>query len=186
MSGPDWVILAVIVLAVVQAASEGFFHELFGIAGLVFGYMLAAWQYDAVAERLEPYVNSERVAEIAGFLIVFLGVVLLGGIAGRVARWAVREAGLSFFDRALGSLLGLLKGCLAVAVVLMGMAAFTPTSQWLQGSQLAPYFLVVGRAAVWVAPSELRARFYQGLDLLHRAPIPSAETAGAPPTGARR
>jgi len=48
------------------------------------------------------------------------------------------------------------------------MAAFTPTSKWLEGSQLAPYFLVVGRAAIWVAPSELRARFYQGLDLLHR------------------
>jgi len=34
--------------------------------------------------------------------------------------------------------------------------------------KLAPYFLVVGRAAIWVAPSELRSRFYQGLDLLHR------------------
>jgi hypothetical protein len=50
----------------------------------------------------------------------------------------------------------------------MSMAAFTPTSTWLEGSQLAPYFLVVGRAAIWVAPSELRSRFYQGLDLLHR------------------
>jgi hypothetical protein len=25
---------------------------------------------------------------------------------------------------------------------------------------------VVGRAAIWVAPPELRSRFYQGLDLL--------------------
>jgi hypothetical protein len=57
---------------------------------------------------------------------------------------------------------------LMVAVILMSMAAFTPTSAWLQGSELAPYFLVVGRAAIWVAPSELRARFYQGLDLLRR------------------
>jgi hypothetical protein len=38
----------------------------------------------------------------------------------------------------------------------------------LEGSKLAPYFLVAGRAAIWVAPSELRARFYQGLDLLRR------------------
>jgi hypothetical protein len=27
---------------------------------------------------------------------------------------------------------------------------------------------VVGRAAIWVAPSELRGRFYQGLDLLRQ------------------
>ena len=27
---------------------------------------------------------------------------------------------------------------------------------------------MVGRAAIWIAPSDLRARFYQGLDILHR------------------
>ena len=78
----------------------------------------------------------------------------------------VKEAGLSFIDRFLGGALGLLRGSLIMAVVLMSTAAFAPA--WLEGSTLAPYFLVVGRAAIWVAPSELRARFYQGLDLLHR------------------
>ena len=57
-----------------------------------------------------------------------------------------------------------------VAVILMVMTVFEPTSKLLQNSQLAPYFLVVGRAAIWLAPSELRARFYQGLDLVHQAP----------------
>jgi hypothetical protein len=52
----------------------------------------------------------------------------------------------------------------------MGMTAFQPASQLLQNSQLAPYFLVVGRAAIWLAPSELRARFYEGLSLIHQAP----------------
>ena len=94
--------------------------------------------------------------------------VLVAGIAGRIARWAMKESGLSFVDRILGGAIGLLKGSLIVAVVLMSMAAFTPTSKWLENSRLAPYFLVVGRAAIWVAPAEMRARFYQGLDLLHR------------------
>jgi hypothetical protein len=40
---------------------------------------------------------------------------------------------------------------------------------------LAPYFLVGGRAAIWLAPSELRQRFYQGLDYLRHAP-PATET----------
>ena len=74
-------------------------------------------------------------------------------------------------------MLGLVKGGLVVAVVLMGMTAFTPTSKMLEKSQLAPYFLVVGRAAIWVAPPVLRARFYEGLDFLHRAP---KELTGTP------
>ena len=61
-----------------------------------------------------------------------------------------------------------------MAIFLMGMTAFAPTSQWLNGSQLAPYLLVIGRAAIWVAPSDLRARFYQGLDLLHHQSQPAS------------
>jgi len=89
----------------------------------------------------------------------------------------MKESGLSGLDRFLGAVLGLLKGGLMVAVILMGMTAFAPTSKLLENSQLAPYFLVVGRAAIWLAPSELRARFYQGLDLLHHAPL---QVTGAP------
>jgi membrane protein required for colicin V production len=168
MTGADWVIVIVIVISVIQAAISGFFHEAFGIAGLVFGYLLAAWNYTRLAARFAPHLKSEWLGEIAAFLLIFLAVLVVAGIAGRITRHIVQEAGLSFFDRILGGALGLVRGSLMVAVVLMSMAAFTPSSHWLEGSQLAPYFLVVGRAAIWVAPSELRARFYQGLDLLRR------------------
>ncbi len=168
MTAADWIIVIVIAVSVLQAAISGFFHEAFGIAGLVLGYLLAAWNYERLAARYAPYLKSMWLGEIAAFLIIFLAVVLVAGLAGRIVRHIVKEAGLSFVDRILGGALGLLRGILLVAVVLMSMAAFTPTSRWLEGSQLAPYFLVVGRAAIWVAPSELRSRFYHGLDLLHR------------------
>jgi membrane protein required for colicin V production len=168
MNAADWIIVVAVLLSVAQAASAGFFKEAFGIAGLVIGYLLAAWQYYRVAEHFSPYLKSMWLGEIAGFLVIFFGVMILAGIAGRITHWAVKEAGLSFFDRLLGGALGLLRGALVVAIVLVGMAAFTPTSKWLENSALAPYFMVAGRAAIWVAPSELRGRFYQGLDLLRQ------------------
>jgi len=175
MNGADWIILVVILLSVVGAASSGFFQEAFAIGGLVCGYLLAAWLYNRLAQWFSPYLKSLWLGEIAGFLIIFLAVMILAGLAGRIARSIIREAGLRLFDRFLGGLLGLLRGCLVVAVVLVSMAAFTPTSRMLAGSQLAPYFLVVGRAAIWVAPAELRGRFYQGLDLLRHSQPASSE-----------
>jgi len=168
VSGADWIIVIVLLISVAQAASEGFFQVAFGIAGLVIGYMLAAWQYHRLADYFAPNLKAPWLGDVLGFLIIFVAVILVAGIAGRIARWAMKEAGLSFFDRFLGGVLGLIRGSLTIAVVLLGMTAFTPTSKWLEGSELAPYFLVVGRAAIWVAPSELRGRFYQGLDLLRQ------------------
>jgi len=166
MSIADWIILGFLVFSVIGAALEGFFYEAFKLAGLVVGYLLAAWQYHRVADWFAPHLKSPWLGEIAGFLIIFFAVLIVAGIAGQIARWAMRKAGLSTIDRILGAVLGLLRGALVVAVVLSAMAAFAPAAKWLVGSELAPYFLVGGRAAVWVAPPELRHRFYQGLDYM--------------------
>ena len=151
------------------------------MAGLIVGYIVAAWKYRSLAEWLERFLKNNWLAEILGFLVIFFAIVLLFGLAARVARWVMKESGLSGFDRFLGAILGLLKGGLMVAVILMGMTAFEPTSKLLQNSQLAPYFLVLGRAAIWLAPSELRARFYQGLDLIHQAPQKLSGSHASPP-----
>ena len=95
--------------------------------------------------------------------------MLLAGILGKIVRWMVKEAGLNVVDRFFGGVLGLVRGCLLVAIVLVSMTAFTPTSRWLQGSGLAPYFLVIGRAVIWIAPSQLRLEFYKGLEFLRQA-----------------
>ena len=175
----DWMICLVVLLNVVTAAMQGFFSEALTMAGLVVGYIVAAWQYHSVARWLESFLKNDWLAEILGFLIIFFAVVILFGIAARIARWIMKESGLSGLDRFLGGVLGLLKGGLMVAVILMGMTAFAPTSKLLENSQLAPYFLAVGQAAIWLAPSELRTRFNQGLDLIHRAP---QKITGAPAT----
>jgi membrane protein required for colicin V production len=183
MNGADWVIVLVIVASTVQAAYSGFFQEAFHLAGLIAGYLVAAWQYQHLAGFLEKYLKLTWVAESAGFLIIFFAVAVAAGIAGRTARWVMKKSGLRFIDRFLGGALGFLRGCLIVAVIAVSMTAFTPTSSWLAGSEWAPYFQAVGRAAIWVAPAEFRARFYQGLDLLRRVPqtVPgSAKPSPAP------
>ena len=169
MNIADWIILLVLVVSVIQAASSGFFQEAFGIAGLVFGYLIAAWQYRRLAGHFAAYISSRWLGEIVAFLAILLGVMILAGILGKIVRWMVKEAGLNVVDRFFGGALGLVRGCLLIAIVLVGMTAFTPTSRWLQGSSLAPYFLVVGRAAIWVAPSELRVEFYKGLAYVRQA-----------------
>lgn len=168
MNGLDVAILLVVTLSALLAAAHGFLLEVFSLAGLVAGFMLASWQYARVAAWFLPHVKSAWTADILGFLIVFLAVVVLAGIIARILRWLMQEAGLRWFDRMLGAGFGALRGALMAAVMLLSMTTFAPDSAWLRGSVLAPYFLVVARAVSWLAPTEVRTRFREGADAITR------------------
>ncbi len=180
MTGVDWIILAALLLSVLVAAAQGFFYEVFSLAGVVAGYLVAAWEYPHLAGWLSQFVKDHWVAEIAGFLIIFLAVVVLAGIVGRLVRWAVKEAGLRWFDRVLGGAFGLLRGVLLVSIVMLAATSFPPVPKILARSELAPYFLVVARAATWAAPSELRYGFRRGMDAL-RGVAQHEESQKSPP-----
>lgn len=166
MNWADVGIVVVILLSVLLAAAHGFFFEIFSLAGTVVGYLLAAWGYTRVAPLIEPYVKTPWVANIAGFLVIFLAVTLLASIIGRVMRATMKEVGLRWFDRILGALFGFARGILVVMVIALALASFAPQSPALANSRLAPYLLVVARAAVWLAPTQVRMQFRAGMDAL--------------------
>jgi membrane protein required for colicin V production len=159
----DWLIIVGIVLSVAVAAAQGFFYEVFSLAGVIAGYLVAAWEYPRVAAWYAPFVKTGWVANVAGFLTIFLSILLLAGTIAKLMRWGVQEAGLRWFDRVLGGVFGLVRGLLVVTVILVPASSWTPSASWLANSQIAPYLLIVGRAAVWLAPSEIRMQFQEGL-----------------------
>ena len=169
MTGLDWVLLLLILISTLTAASQGFISEVFSLAGALVGYVLAAWEYYRLAPRLVKYVSSEWVADIAAFLTIFLCVVLLAGALARIFRWVLSGVGLRWFDRVLGGVFGALRGIAIAAVVIMAMAAFVPNSPALKNSAIAPYFFVLSRTASWIAPSDLRQRYRQGVEILKSA-----------------
>jgi membrane protein required for colicin V production len=178
LSTLDWVMVLIVLLSVLQAIAQGFFYEFFSLAGVVVGYVLAAWEYPRVAAWYMQHVNSQWAADIAGFFTIFIVVVVLAGIVGRIARWAVHGVGLRWFDRLLGAVFGFVRGAAINTVVVLALAAFVPQWGWLQQSRVAPFLLVSGRALIWAAPGDLRRRFRAGWDLLRTVPEHVSEHDG--------
>jgi membrane protein required for colicin V production len=169
LSALDWLIVLVVLISTLQAITEGFFYEFFSLAGVVVGYLLAAWEYPRTASWYTRYVSSPWVADIAGFFTIFIVVVLLAGLLGRLARWALKGIGLRWFDRLLGGLFGFVRGIAMGAVIVLALAAFAP--QWgLASSRFAPTLLTTSRGFIWAAPAELRQKFWTGWELLRTLP----------------
>src|SRR5574340_574368 len=135
----DWVLVAGLVISVLLAALRGFLYESFSLAGVVFGFVIAAWAYHRLSPWLLQYVKSQPIADFGSFCALFFLTSLLFSLAGEIARSVAKSAGLRPVDRFLGGVYGLVRGLLFGAIVCLAVAAFHP--QAMEGSQLGPYYL---------------------------------------------
>jgi membrane protein required for colicin V production len=175
----DWVIVLIILFSVLQAISSGFVREFFAFLGVIAGYLVAAWEYPAVAVFYARFMSAPWPAQIVAFFTVFVVVVLLAGIIGAFASRVLRGIGLRWFDRLLGAAFGFIRGVVVSVVVVMALAALAP--QWgLSQSRIAPFMLATGRTLVWAAPTDFRQRFWDGWKLLRTVPehLPARDRHG--------
>src|SRR5258708_22892027 len=93
MNALDWIILVIMLFSALLAAAQGFFFEIMCLAGAVLGFVLASWGYGRLSPWFVQYVKLPAFADLAGFLTIFVSVVLLAGAIARLTRWVVHEAG---------------------------------------------------------------------------------------------
>ncbi|MHB8302393.1 MAG: CvpA family protein [Acidobacteriaceae bacterium] len=165
----DWIIVAIIALSAIVAASQGFLREVISLVGLIAGLTLALWNYRLLAAPLSRVTRSQPIANALAFLLIAFGIMIVFGLLGRLIAAVAHTAGLGGLDRLLGAIFGILRGCVLVVIAIIALAAFMPHTTWLRGSRLAPYFLSLADRCSAGAPAELRLKIHQGVAVIEQA-----------------
>jgi membrane protein required for colicin V production len=154
----DIIVLAVIGILTIIGLFNGMVKQLFGLAGIVAGYILAMKYY----ELCSKYFTSLHpgTAKALSFIAIFLACVIVAHIIG----WAVGRfftiSGLGFLNRIGGGLLGFLKGCLIVCVVVMVLNAFFPADNGIfRKSHTMKYILQVTALFKKVTHEDIKAKY---------------------------
>jgi len=167
----DWFLIAILAYSTIMAFMRGIILELFSIGGLIAGILIASWNYTHIAELLERLIKTPATAQIIAFLLIIIGVMVLSTLLGKALNRTAHTIGLGFFDRLLGAVFGLARGCLFGVVILMAVTAFRPHSTWVENSRLTPYFLAGVHAVSFVVPYGLQQQIMNGAQQLkHNAP----------------
>lgn len=167
----DWLLIVIVGISSVHAFVRGLILEMFSIAGLLCGILLAAWNYQYVAVRLAGMIPHAGVAKVCAFLLIALGVMILASLLGRALHSSAHAIGLGFFDRLGGAAFGMARGGLTGIAILMALSAFLPTAAWLKNSFLTPYFLTGAHAISFVVPHDLEQLILDGgSELKHNVP----------------
>ncbi|WP_158945234.1 CvpA family protein [Granulicella sp. S190] len=167
----DWILIAILAYSTIMAFVRGIILELFSLGGLIAGILIASWNYGQLAFYLQRLITTPATAQIAAFLLLVVGVMILSALLGKALNRTAHAIGLGFFDRLLGAFFGFARGCLLGVALMMAIAAFLPNSGWTANSQLSSYFLAGAHAVSFVVPHHLQQQILDGAEQLkHDAP----------------
>ena len=80
--------------------------------------------YSRAGALFAELTRTEAIANLFGFLVIFLGVLLAGAIAAYLFNRFVKMASLEWIDRVLGGVYGLLRGWMVDSIFMLALVAF--------------------------------------------------------------
>ena len=164
----DIVLILIMLWSALTGLRAGLARVVVGFIAALFGLLAGFWFYRLLAAKLMPWVKTPAVAEILGFLVIFVGVLILGSLASALLSRLFNWIGLSWFNHVLGGIAGVLRGALIIAALVDVMIAFSPSPMpsFLNNSQVLPYTVEISSWLVDLAPRELRDAFTEQMDNL--------------------
>ncbi len=136
MATLDWIFLAVLLVSMVVGAWRGLVYEMLSLANWVAAFVLAQWFGPAVAEWLPLAGATEVVRFLAGFVVVFVAALFVGGLLAFLIRKLVAAMGLRPVDRVLGAAFGVVRGVVVLLAftVVVGMTPMKAGPWWQEST----------------------------------------------------
>ncbi len=145
----DIIFAALVLILTIRCALRGFIEEFMSVAAFVLGLLCAVVFVRPGAELVRGWLGPNSFPEVLAFVGLFLIAFILVKLLEKILGDIVDRVNLEGLDRALGVLLGLLEGCLVVAIALFVLSVqplFDPSSL-LAHSWFAKYLLPIVHAA---------------------------------------
>jgi membrane protein required for colicin V production len=160
MNGLDWFLIVIGIVCLGRGIFRGAISQLFGMAGLVSGLLLAAHSYESVGRQLSGVFPGLPGAAGISFFVLFLLTWFCVGVAGYWTGKLLRRTGLGFLDRLLGGGVGLAKALImSVIVITVLTLLLSPTSNLLAQSYLTPYVQHAAQLMLKATPKNLQELF---------------------------
>jgi membrane protein required for colicin V production len=119
MTWVDAAIVVIFLYFIVTAFSAGFVREIVGMAATIFGVVMAGLFYDEIANSLLTSIDNETTADVVGFLIIFVGIAVIGQLIALVVHPAITILQLGIADQLLGAMFGAAKAFIIIEVLLI-------------------------------------------------------------------
>ncbi|MDQ6977332.1 MAG: CvpA family protein [Ghiorsea sp.] len=138
----DYILITIVGLSMVLSIWRGFVREIISLIGLVLAFFVAGRMSGDAGSLLNGWIENNTIANVAGFVFVFVLIMVIVGLIGALIRKLVHMADLTATDRTLGVFFGAARGVLLIGVAFLAYTSYAkPDQTWMQKSLLTPYAL---------------------------------------------
>ncbi len=149
----DILIAVAISISVFLGAYRGLVKEAISFVSLLVAIWAALYFGPGIGDISDSWFESKEAQKWFGRVVVFVGILTLGGLVGWGISKIVRLSLLGGIDRLLGALFGVVRGVLLVAVlILVGQFSEMDKNKWWKKSIVIPYLEVVAHWIEVMAP----------------------------------
>ncbi len=143
MNWADWAIIAVLGVSVLISVIRGFVREAMSLVVWAAALAVAMFFYQHLALWLVDVIDTPSLRFVVAWLVLFIAVLIVGGMVNYLLGQMIRATGLSGTDRLLGVIFGGARGAIVVLVVLIVLPGILPVDEdpWWRESLLVPEFL---------------------------------------------
>ncbi|MFP6680315.1 MAG: CvpA family protein [Dehalococcoidia bacterium] len=122
MSIFDVVLIPVFVIGALLGLKWNLVQSVLNFLGVYVSLLIGAQFADNVVERFTDDIENESVTTAIGYVVIFLGVLIVAQIAGKTIRATMSLVVLNWVDKAGGVVVGVLMGAILVTGVVTVMA----------------------------------------------------------------
>ena len=141
VTGIDVAIVILILLSSVIGLVRGLVREVLSLFVWAAALVLAILLAPQGAELLNPLIETPSMRYVTAFAGVFIGTLIVGGIAESLMARLLAGPGMTGTDRLLGFVFGGARGVLVCIVALIALRPFGEQETWWENSLLVPQLM---------------------------------------------
>ena len=159
MTVVDYAVLAIVGLSVLISVWRGAVREVLALVARFAAFIVAQAYAPMAAVYLPASIDNAALRLLAGFVCVFVLVLVVTTLGSAAISRLVRSVGLGPLDRGIGAIFGVARGMLVVIilVLLCGLTTFPRTPSW-RDAMLSPALEAAAASVRPFLPYELARR----------------------------
>lgn len=151
----DIILIVIAGMLIFRGLLRGIVREAISVFSLILGFYLAAKYHHTLAPYFQTFFDGPGTVKAFSYLSIIVATLFVAFLVGVTIKKILTVTMLSWADQVLGGILGFVEAIIVGGIIIVVLNSFTPNSEFLTKSKLAPKVMSTASFFISFAPDNV-------------------------------